>query len=53
MTGKAHPLPANTGRDLTGLFDLETREVSLSTMYDPQLYQIEMEKIFTRDELTI
>jgi phenylpropionate dioxygenase-like ring-hydroxylating dioxygenase large terminal subunit len=48
MTGKVHALPSNSDRDLSCLFDLEAREVSLSTMYDPELYQIEMEKIFTR-----
>lgn len=47
MLRKVNPVLSD-GTRIEDLFNLETREVSLSTMYDPELYQIEMEKIFTK-----
>lgn len=47
MLRKANPVLSD-GTPIADLFNLETREVSLSTMYDPELYRVEMDKIFTK-----
>lgn len=41
------------GTRIEDLFDLPNREVSLSVMYDPELHQIEMEKIFGKTWLLL
>lgn len=41
------------GTPIKELFDMETREVSLSTLYDAELYGIEMERIFRNNWLLV
>src|SRR5271169_1783167 len=41
------------GTRIIDLFNLETREVSLSVMSDPELHQIEMQKIFGKTWLLL
>ncbi len=41
------------GTRIVDLFNLETREVSLSVMSDPELHQIEMQKIFGKTWLLL
>lgn len=52
MLRKANPVLPD-GTRIEELFNLETREVSLSTMSDPDLYRIEMDRIFTRTWLML
>src|SRR5690606_17185393 len=47
MLRKPNPVLSD-GLPTADLFDLGTREGSLSTMYDPELYRVEMDKIFTK-----
>lgn len=51
LTRSKRTLP--DGTRIEDLFDLEHREVSLSTMYDPDLYRVEMEKIFLKSWLLL
>lgn len=41
------------GTHIKDLFNMETREVSLSTMFDPELHAIEMDKIFRKKWLLV
>ena len=47
MTSYTNPALSD-GTKISDLIDLDTREVKMRTLSDPELYNLEMKKIFAR-----